>query len=418
MKSMLRSLLSGRMLAILVLGFSSGLPLLLIGATLKAWLHDEGINLTTIGLFAFVGLPYTVKFIWAPLMDRFTPPFLDRRRGWMLIWQICLLLSIALMAEIHPAAHSWWLAGMCVLIAFFSASQDIVFNAYTREVLDDTELGFGFSLGIAGYRVGMLVASAGALPLADVLGWKLAYFIMAAGMTIGMAAAILAPPSKNIIPPLTLRAAVMDPFRQFFSRNGAWMILLFILLYKVGDQMATDIVNPFYLELGFTKTQIGLVAKIFGFSAMIGGGLMGGALLFKMGIYPSLWIFGILQAVSTLAFAVLAHAGFSLPLLAAVVTLENLASGTAGASYAAYIASLCDKRYTATQYALFSSLIGVSRVFLVSGTGFMAKHLGWEGFFIVCALLAIPGLMLLLRLRQKNYIMGSDAPQPEMLKSN
>ena len=404
MKSMLRSLLSLRMLVILVLGFSSGLPLLLIGATLKAWLHDEGVDLTTIGLFAFVGLPYTLKFIWAPVMDRFVPPFLDRRCSWMIIWQICLLFSIALMAWMHPATHTWLLAGLCVLIAFFSASQDIVINAYTREVLSDAELGFGFSLGIAGYRVGMLVASAGALPLADIFGWHLTYLIMAAGMVIGMIAALLAPSVSNILPPLTLRDAVIEPFRQFFSRGGAWTILLFILLYKVGDQMATDIVNPFYLELGFTKTQIGLVAKIFGFSAMIGGGLLGGLLLFKTGIYRSLWIFGIFQAISTLAFAVLAHAGFNLALLAGVVTLENLASGMAGASYAAYIASLCDKRYTATQYALFSSLIGISRVFLVAGTGYMAKHLGWGTFFIVCALLAIPGLVLLLRLRQKQWI--------------
>lgn len=404
MKPLLRSVLTPKMLAILVLGFSSGLPLLLIGATLKAWLHDEGMSLTTIGLFAFIGLPYTLKFIWSPVMDRFVPPFLDRRRGWMLIWQFFLLCSIAAMAGTHALTHFWLLAGLCVLIAFFSASQDIVINAYTREILSDAELGFGFSLGIAGYRVGMLMASAGALPLADILGWPLTYLIMAAGMTIGMITAILAPAVNNIFPPLTLRDAVINPFLQFFSRPGAWTILLFILLYKVGDQMATDIVNPFYLELGFTKTQIGLVAKIFGFSAMISGGLLGGILLFRLGIYRSLWIFGILQAVSTLSFSVLSSIGFSLPGLAAVVTLENLASGMAGASYAAYMASLCDKRYTATQYALFSSLIGITRVVFVSGSGYLATYFGWGGFFTLCALLAIPGLALLLRLRQKQMI--------------
>jgi len=405
MKSMIRSVLSARMLAIGVMGFSSGLPLLLIGATLKAWLHDEGIDLTTIGLFAFVGLPYTLKFVWAPVMDRFVPPFLDRRRGWMLIWQIGLLVGLAAMAWMHPAVHSWWVAGLAVLIAFFSASQDIVIDAYKRDVLSDEELGFGFSLGIAGYRIGMLIASAGALPLADAWGWHSTYLVMASVMIIGMFAALLAPPVDTIQPPLTLRSAVIDPFLQFFSRSGAWTILLFILLYKVGDQMATDIVNLFYLELGFSKTQIGLIAKIFGFSAMIGGGLLGGLLLFKLGIYRSLWIFGLFQAVSTLAFSVLAHTGFSLSMLAGVVTLENLASGMAGASYAAYMASLCDKRYTATQYALFSSLIGVTRVVFVSGTGYMAKHLGWENFFVVCALLAIPGLLLLMRLRQKLWLM-------------
>jgi PAT family beta-lactamase induction signal transducer AmpG len=388
-----------RMLILLTLGFSSGLPLLLIGSTLKAWLHDCGVNLTTIGLFAFVGLPYTFKFLWAPFMDRYTPPFLDRRRGWLLIWQLLLLISIAVLAKMQPAAHSWLLAGVCLVIAFFSASQDIVFNAYTRDLLDDEELGLGFSVGIAGYRIAMLVASAAALPLADRLGWEASYLIMAAAMFIGMLASVVAPKPQTIAPPLTLREAVMSPFLQFFSRPAAWVIVLFILLYKVGDQMATDILNPFYLELGFSKTQIGLVAKIFGFSAMITGGLLGGLVLIRWGIYRSLMVFGIFQAVSTLTFAVLAHAGYNLSLLAAVVSIENLASGMAGASYAAYMASLCDKRYTATQYALFSSLIGITRVFFVSADGYLAKSWGWENFFILCALLAIPGLILLQSLR-------------------
>jgi MFS transporter, PAT family, beta-lactamase induction signal transducer AmpG len=404
MNSIGRTVCSGRMLAVLTLGFSSGLPLLLIGGTLKAWLHDIGMNLTTIGLFAFVGLPYTLKFLWAPLMDRFVPPFLDRRRGWMLIWQVLLLLGMAVMALLQPAAHSWLLAGLCVLIAFFSASQDIVINAYTRDILSEEELGLGFSLSIAGYRIGMLVASAGALPLADSWGWPLTYMIMASGMVIGMAATVWAPAVNPVAIPANWREAIIEPFLQFFSRSGAWLILLFILLYKVGDQMATDILNPFYLELGFTKTQIGLVAKVFGFSAMIGGGLLGGLLLLKLGVYRSLWIFGIAQAVSTLAFAVLAHLGVHLSVLAAVVTLENLASGMAGAAYAAYIASLCDRRYTATQYALLSSLIGVTRVVFVSASGYLAQHLGWENFFILCAILAVPGLWLLLYLRQKQQI--------------
>ncbi len=404
---MINSIFSRRMLAILVLGFSSGLPLLLIGSTLKAWLHDEGINLTTIGLFAFVGLPYTLKFLWAPLMDRYVPPFLDRRRGWILIWQICLLGGFVVMAGMHPAVNTWSLAGLCVLIAFFSASQDIVFNAYTRDVLSDEELGFGFSLGIAGYRVGMLAASALALPLADEMGWRLMYLLMSGGMLIGISASLWAPKVKNIAHPQNLRAAVIEPFLQFFSRNGAWLILLFLLFYKVGDQMASEMVNPFYLELGFTKTQIGLVAKIFGFSALVGGGLLGGLLLFRLGTFRSLWIFGIFQAVSTLAFAFLAYMGFSIILLAGAVTLENLASGMAGASYAAYMASLCDKRYTATQYALFSSLIGITRVVFGGGSGYLAKHLGWEFFFVFCALLAIPGLLLLFALRRKQRATGS-----------
>lgn len=400
------------MLAVLVMGFASGLPLLLIGSTLKAWLHDDGLDLTTIGLFAFVGLPYTLKFVWAPLMDRFTPPFLDRRRGWILISQILLLLSLAAFFEVRPAAHTAWLVVLCGLTAFFSASQDIAIDAYRRDILSDEELGFGFSIGIAGYRIGMLVASAGALPLADMLGWHFTYLIMAAGMIIGMAAAVLAPAVNIMQPPLTLRNAVIEPFQQFFRKENAVIILLFILLYKIGDQMASDMVNPFFLEIGFSKTQIGLVAKVFGFSGMIAGGLLGGLLLFKWSMYRSLWIFGLLQAVSTLAFAALAHSGFNLPMLAAVVLIENLASGMAGASYAAYMASLCDKRYTATQYALLSSLIGVTRVFFVSISGYLGKHLGWENFFVFCALLAAPGLLLLWKIKPQD-----NAEQGRLIKT-
>lgn len=390
-----------RMLILLLLGFASGLPLLLIGSTLKAWLHDSGVDLTTIGLFALVGLPYTFKFLWAPLMDRFTPPFLDRRRGWLLIWQLLLLFSIALLACVKPATQQGLFVSICLVIAFFSASQDIVFNAYTRDLLNDEELGFGFSVGIAGYRMAMLAASALALPLADRLGWQNTYLIMAAGMIIGMAASMIAPKPPLMSPPLTLKEAVTAPLLQFFSRPAAWTIVLFLLLYKVGDQMASDILNPFYLELGFSKTQIGLVAKIFGFSAMISGGLLGGLLLFRLGIYRSLWIFGIFQAISTLAFAILAHTGYNLTWMAAVVSLENLASGMAGASYAAFMASLCDKRYTATQYALFSSLIGITRVVFVAADGYLAESWGWVYFFIFCALLAIPGLVLLEVLHQR-----------------
>ncbi len=395
----MRAVFTRKMLAVFFLGISSGLPLLLIGGTLKAWMHDEGINIITIGLFAYVGLPYTIKFVWSPLMDRFVPPFLDRRRGWMLIWQICLLFSIGLMAWIKPAAHTFLLASACMLIAFFSASQDIVINAYTREILDEEELGFGFSLGIAGYRIGMVIASAGALPLADILGWHKTYLLMACGMVIGILTSILAPKVKDLIHPTTLESAVIEPFKQFFSRNGAWIILLFILFYKLGDQMATDLLNPFYLDLGFTKIQIGLLGKNFGLGAMIAGGLIGGLLLIKWGIYRSLWIFGFLQAFAILTFTLLLQQA-SLIMLAAVITIENLASGMAGASYAAYMASLCDKRYTATQYALFSSLIGVTRVFFVSGDGWLVKHLGWGNFFILSTLLAVPGFVLLWRLSQ------------------
>ncbi|MBS0352173.1 MAG: AmpG family muropeptide MFS transporter [Proteobacteria bacterium] len=402
---MIKSILNRRMFSILMLGISSGLPLLLIGGTLKAWMHDQKINLATIGLFALVGLPYSLKFLWAPLMDRFVPPFLDRRRGWMVIWQLCLISGLIMLANIQPAVHIWRLVWVCLLLACFSASQDIVIDAYKRDILKDEELGFGFAVGIAGYRIGMLAASGVALLLADRIGWRDTYLIMAATLMIGVAGACYAPSIENCQPPVNLKAAVLDPFLQFFSRSEAWMILLFILLYKVGDQIVSDMVNPFYLEMGFSKTQIGVVAKTFGLGSMIFGGLLGGLLLFRMGIVRSLYAFGIFQALSILSLTIFNYVGASLPWLAVAVSLENLASGMAGASYSAYMASLCDKRYSATQYALFSSLIGFTRVIFGSGSGFVAEHLGWNIFFIACALLAVPGLLLLIHLHRKNAIL-------------
>lgn len=399
-----RSIFSPRMLAILVMGFVSGLPLLLIGSTLKAWLHDEHINLTTIGLFTLVGLPYALKFLWSPFLDRFTPPFLDRRRGWMLIWQILLIAGIGVLALCKPSIHPIYLGIICLCIAFFSASQDIAIDAYRRDILGDEELGFGFSLAITGYRLGMLLASAGALTIADFWGWQTTYLLMAAAMLIGVLTSFLAPKVKPVEQPHSMKEAVMSPFLQFFSRKGAWVILLFILLYKVGDQMASEILNPFYLELGFTKAEIGLIAKSFGLGAMIAGGMIGGLLIYRLKIYRALWVFGILQGVSTFAFSLLANMGASFVGLAGVVSLESFASGMGGAAYAAFIASLCDKRFTATQYALFSSLIGVTRVFFGASSGFFAQNLGWFSYFVFCSLLAIPGLLLLAFMHKKSMI--------------
>ncbi len=395
MNNILRSICSRRMVAVFILGIVSGLPLLLIGATLKAWLHDEGVDLTTIGLFALVGLPYSLKFLWAPIMDRFVPPFLDRRRGWMLVYQMLLLVSLAVMAFMHPAQHTLLLAGWAVLIAFFSASQDIVIDAYRREILTEEELGFGFSLAINGYRIGMLIASAGALPLADQYGWSIAYLGMAGVMLLGMLTTLWAPTVDPTIPaPASLREAVINPFIEFFRRSGACYILLFILLFKIGEELASEMLNPFYLSLGFSKTQIGLIVKSFGIGSMLVGGLVGGLILLKWSLSRCLLIFGILQTIALLGFSLLAYTGKNLPLLSAVVTAENFTSGMATAALSAYMASLCDKRFTATQYALLSSLFGLSRVFFGSSSGFLAKHLGWEYYFIFCALIAIPGLLL------------------------
>jgi len=401
--SMIRSIFSGKMLSVLVLGFSSGLPLLLIGGTLKLWMKDQGVDLTIIGIFSLVGLPYTLKFLWAPVMDRFVPPFLGRRRGWILTCQILLIVGLSCLAVTDPSSSPWSVALAAFFVAFFSASQDIAIDAYRRDLLRDEELGLGSSLAVNGYRIGMLVAGALAATLADQIPWKEVYFIMAGAMGIGVVTTLLSPdPEQDATPPETIQAAVVQPFVEYFRREGAWVILAFILLYKIGDSMASEMLNPFYLDMGFTKTEIGAVAKLFGFWATIIGGLGGGVLMLRLGIHRSLWIFGALQAFSTFFFVLLARVGDHLPALAAVVGFENLSGGMGTAAFVAYMASLCNRRFTATQYALLTSLMGVPRVIVGSTTGYLAKHFGWESFFLACTLIAIPGMLLLFRVAPWN----------------
>jgi len=384
------------MLVAAFMGFASGLPLLLTGSVLQAWMKEEGVDLGTIGLFALVGLPYTLKFLWAPLMDRFTPNGLGRRRGWLVIFQLLLIGSLLLLSLAQPAIDPWWLAVAALLVTFFSASQDIVIDAYRREALADDEQGLGASLYVNGYRVGMLLASGGGLILADHMSFGQVYQLMAVFMCVGVATTLFAPepePAEGV--PSTLREAVVQPFVEYFLRRDAVVILAFILLYKIGDTMASHMTTPFYLDIGFSKTEIGTVVKLFGFWATIAGGLVGGVLIMRLGIFRALWIFGILQGVSTAGFAVLAQLGASLPGLAAVITFENLSGGMGTAAYIAYMASLTNKKFTATQYALLSSLMGVPRVIAAAPTGYLAGSMGWSAFFIFCALIALPGLLLL-----------------------
>jgi len=392
------SILSRRMLVAFLMGFSCGLPLLLTISLLQAWMQEEGIDLTLIGLMALVGLPYSLKFVWAPLLDRYTPPFLGRRRGWLLVAQTALLLSIVGLGQTSPARTPWLLAFVALLVTFFSASQDIVVDAYRREDLPDRELGLGSSLYVNGYRLGMLLASGGGLILADHMPFSMVYLVLALCLIPGMATTLATPePAVAAGSPKSLKEAVVEPFIEYFSRNGAIWILAFVLLYKIGDTMASTMTLPFYLDLGFTKTEIGAVVKIFGFWATIGGGLLGGVLMLRLGIVRSLWFFGILQGVSTAGFALLALIGRSLPGLAGVVAFENVTGGMGTAAFVGYMASLTNKKFTATQYALLSSLMGVPRVLASAPTGFLAKHLGWFVFFAACALIAIPGLLLLLK---------------------
>jgi len=396
--NILRVILSRRMLVALVMGFSCGLPLLLTMGVLQAWMKDEGIDLTLIGLVNLVQIPYTWKFIWAPLMDRFTLPFLGRRRGWLLVAQAALIISIIGLGLSNPVDHFWMMTIMAMLTAFFSATQDIVVDAYRREDLSDEELGLGSSSYIFGYRLGTMIAAGGGLIMADHIPWSMVYQIMAACMLVGIIATLLAPePAIGAKAPATLKTAVIEPFVEYFKREGALWILAFILLYKIGDSMASGITTPFYLELGFTKTQIGAVVKLFGMWAIIAGAFIGGTLMVRLGINRSLWIFGFLQAASTAGFAVLAHIGPSLAALSAVIAFENLTSGMGSAAQLAFMASITDKRFTATQYALLSSLAAFPRVIASAPTGYLAKHMGWEGFFIACVLIAIPGMLLLLK---------------------
>jgi len=400
MNETVKAVFSGRMLVALLMGFSSGLPLLLTGSVLQAWMKEEGVDLGTIGLFALVGLPYTLKFLWAPLTDRFSPPLLGRRRGWLLGTQLLLMASIAALGWTQPAQSPLIVALAALLVTFFSASQDIVVDAYRREALADRELGLGASLYVNGYRVGMLLASGGGLIMADFMPFQVVYQIMAAFMLIGILTTLFAPePAVAVGSPTSLREAVIQPFVDYFSRHHALLILLFILLYKVGDTMASHMTTPFYLDIGFSKTEIGAVVKLFGFWATLIGGLLGGVLILRTGIYRALWGFGILQALSTAGFAVLAWTGYNLPLLAGVIAFENLSAGMGTAAFVAFMASLTNRKFTATQYALLSSLMGIPRVIVAAPTGYMAEGLGWLGFFVFCALVAVPGLLLLTRFR-------------------
>lgn len=397
MNETLKKIFSTRMLAMLLVGYSAGLPLLLIGSTLQAWMSDEGVDLTAIGLVSLLGLPYVFKFLWAPLLDRFKLPFFSRRKGWMLCFQLLLVLSIFGLSQTNPKTDLNMVCVWAFLIACFSASQDIVLDAYRREILPDEELGLGSSLYVTGYRLAMLISGALALYLADTIPWKNVYQWLSLFMAPSIIFTIFAPKENVHIPiPSNLKEAVVGPLKDFFSRRGAWIMLLFIMLYKVGDNMASNMTTPFILDIGYSKTDIATVAKTFGMIATILGGIIGGMMMLKMNIKFALVVFGIFQAISTLGFSVLPNFEVSFFALASVIALENLASGMGTSAYSAYMATLTNKQFTATQYALLSALMGVPRVILSSPTGWMAKSMGWEMFFFACTAAALPGLLLLI----------------------
>jgi PAT family beta-lactamase induction signal transducer AmpG len=397
--SIIKVLLSRRMVVALIMGYVAGLPLELTGFVLKTWMREEGVNLGVIGLFALVGLPYTLKFIQAPLLDRFRPKPFGRRRGWMLIFQACLIVSVIGLGRTEPTQAPWLVAVAAFFVALFSASQDIVIDAYRREDLADEELGMGSSLYIGGYRVGMLLAAGGGLILADHMSFSMVYLLMALCLIPGMLTTLLTPePETPFGIPQSLKEAVIHPFVEYFSRPSAIWILAFILLYKIGDTMASSMTASFYVDLAFSKTEVGTVVKFFGLPLILMGTALGGLIMLRLGINRCLWIYGLLQAVSTAGFCLLAQIGHHLPALAAVIAFENLSAGMGTAAYTAFMASITNKKFTATQYALLSSLMGIPRVIASSVTGFMAEAMGWTGFFLFCTLIAIPGMLLLLKL--------------------
>ncbi|SNR61557.1 MFS transporter, PAT family, beta-lactamase induction signal transducer AmpG [Methylobacillus rhizosphaerae] len=395
-----RAVASGRMLVALMMGFASGLPLLLTGSTMQAWLRESGVDLATIGAAAIIGLPYTLKFLWAPLFDRYTMPLLGRRRGWLALSQAALVLALLALSVSDPAASLWGVALAALLVTFFSASQDIVIDAYRRESLSDQELGLGSAMFVNGYRVGMLLAGGGGLILADLLTFSGMYQLMALLMGLCIMVTLAAPePGKAAGSPRNLRQAVIEPFMEFFKRPEAIAILTFILLYKLGDTLASAINVPFYLDLGFSKSEIGAVAKLFGFWATLIGGTLGGIWILRIGLYRSLWIFGFLQMASTFGFVLLAQVGNNLPMLTGVIAVENFTGGLGTAAFVGFMGAMTDRRFTATQYALLSSLMGVPRVILSAPTGWMADEMGWTVFFLLCTVLAIPGLLMIRRFK-------------------
>lgn len=385
------------MLMMLLLGYCAGLPLLLTGGTLQAWMTDEKVDLTAIGLVSLIGMPYVLKFLWAPFLDRYQIPFFGRRRGWMIIFQILIIVSIFGLSLCDPRSNLSLVIFCAFLISLFSASQDVVLDAYRREIMPEEELGLASSLYVNGYRLAMLVSGAFALYLADQIPWDQVYKWMAACMAPAILFTFFAPKeTQHIKIPSNMKEAVVGPLKDFFTRKGAWIVLLFILLYKVGDSMAANMTTPFILQMGYSKTDMATVAKAVGLIATIVGGLIGGIMMLRFNMKWSLIFFGILQAVSTLGFAALPSLPNQLSSLALIIAFENLASGMGTAAYAAYMASITNKQFTATQYALLTALMGIPRVILASPTGKMAELMGWEMFFIFCTVVALPGLLLLI----------------------
>ncbi|HQU48840.1 MAG TPA: AmpG family muropeptide MFS transporter [Casimicrobiaceae bacterium] len=401
------ALFNRRMLICVFVGFSSGLPLYLLINLLPAWLRTEGVDLKAIGLFALIGLPYTWKFLWSPLLDRYAIPWLGRRRGWMFAMHVALLASIPALGLLRPQEDLWTIAGLAAIVAFFSASLDIAMDAYRRELLPDAELGLGNSIYVNAYRISSLVPGSLALILADRMPWSWVFLVTALFMLPGLVMTlVIREPAATGRAPATLREAIVEPFREFIGRSGigqALLVIAFIFLYKLGDSMATALATPFYLDMGFSKTEIGVVAKNAGLWTSIAGGMLGGLWMVRLGINRGLWLFGVVQLVSILGFAYLAWLGRpDVAVLAVVIAFEALGVGLGTVAYVAFIARTTNPRFTATQFALFTSLSALPRTAVNATTGWIVAKTGWFDFFLICTLLGVPGMLLLLRVAPWN----------------
>ena len=407
--STLRQIFSRNMLICIFTGFTSGLPLYFLINLIPAWLRSEHIDLKTIGLMALIGLPFTWKFIWSPVMDAVRLPFLGRRRGWMLVTQIGLLLALAAYAFLNPHQHLPVIIGLSAVVAFFSASQDIVLDAFRREILPDEELGLGNSIHVNAYRIAALVPGSLSLILADRMPWGNVFIITALFMLPGLLMTLFLAKEPDLPPaaPRTLVQTVVEPFQEFFSRKGtkqAALVLLFIFLYKLGDSMATSLATPFYLDMGFSKTDIGLIAKNAGLWPAVIAGILGGIWMLKLGINKALWLFGVVQVVTILGFVWLAGFGrfdtitlTEQMMLAGVIGAEAVGVGLGTATFVSYMARETNPAFTATQLALFTSLSAVPRTFINATTGYLIEWLGYVHFFWLCFILALPGMFLLLK---------------------
>jgi len=407
-----------RVLNLVGLGFSSGLPLALTASTLQAWLVTEKVDLSIVGAFSLVGLPYALKVFWSPLMDRFSLPWLGRRRGWIILTQLLLALAILVLGNSSPSSFPALLAFAALVTAFLSASQDIAIDAYRADVLREKELGPGAATAVVGYRSAALVSGAFALILSDHISWRSVYTIMAGVMLLNTLFTLLAPePETRVIPPKSLKEAVWGPLIGYFKRSGAVEMLLFIMLYKLGNVIAGAMTTPFFLDIGFSRSDVGMVNKVFGLISTILGTLVGGSIVSRIGINRSLWVFGFLQAISNVSFTGVALIGKNYPAMVAAIGIENICVGMGDAAFVAFMMNLCDKRFTATQYALLTSFMAVSRIVAGAPTGVIAQIVGWPGFFSLSILGAIPGLVLLTRFAPWNgrgRAAVPDAPEPRI----